>query len=241
MATTPRRAVSTLAQAPWLARGSDERFTGYGVMGVPYSRGHYLALRDMLASSVGAAYRTVWHRDPQGRWTIFTNSDPRTSCPRYFGSVAAVVRVPAIEVTWRDDWTLDVAVSGRLSWRLTLQATPATQIMTTMGRATPQWAWNTDAVLDSMGPMAGGFLRSGRLRLRGATPNGPRFKAAPMRVWRVRGGGAEMDGADLGVPAPLTEQTRLGDFWLPQRGLFFVGQARFTTPEPAVEREPAMT
>jgi hypothetical protein len=62
-----------------------------------------------------------------------------------------------------------------------------------------------------------------------------------MRVWRVRGGGAEMDGADLGVPAPLTEQTRLGDFWLPQRGLFFVGQARFTTPEPAVEREPAMT
>ncbi len=73
MATTPRRAVSTLAQAPWLARGSDERFTGYGAMGVPYSGGHYLAFRDMLASSFGKPYRAIWHRDPQGRWTIFTN------------------------------------------------------------------------------------------------------------------------------------------------------------------------
>jgi len=240
MATTPRRAVSTLAQAPWLARGSDERFTGYGAMGVPYSRGHYLALRDMLASSVGATYRTIWHRDPQGRWTIFTNSDPDTSCPRYFGSVTAVVRVPAIEVTWRDDWKLDVTMSDRLSWRLILQATPATQIMTTMGRATPQWAWNSDAVLASMGSMAGGFLRSGRLRLRGCTPNGPRFKAAPMQVWRVVGGGGKVDDADLGALAPLREQTRLGDFWLPQRGLFFAGQARFTRPVPDVEKEPAM-
>jgi hypothetical protein len=49
-------------------------------------------------------------------------------------------------------------------------------------------------------------------------------------VWRVVGGRAELDGADLGALAPLREQTRLGDFWLPQRGLFFAGQARFTAP-----------
>ena len=73
-----------------------------------------------------------------------------------------------------------------------------------------------------------GFLRSGRIRLHGRTPNGQGFKAAPLRVWRVVGGHAELDGADLGALAPLPEQTRLGDFWLPQRGLFFAGQARFT-------------
>ncbi len=237
MAPTPRRAVSTLTESPQLARGSDERFTGYGAMGVPYSRGHYLAFRDMLASSLGAAYRTIWHRDPQGRWTIFTNTDPNLSCPRYFGAVTAVERVPAIEVTWADDWTLDVSMGDRLSWELKLHATPATQMMTAMGSAAPQWAWTSDAVLASMGPMAGGFLRSGRIRLHGRTPNGPHFKAAPMRVWRVAGGKARLHDADLGTLAPLAEQTRLGDFWLPQRGLFFAGQARFTTPVPDLEKQ----
>ena len=131
-------------------------------------------------------------------------------------------------------------MSDRLSWRLILEATPATQMMTTMGSATPQWAWNSDAVLASMGSMAGGFLRSGRIKLRGRTPNGPRFKAAPMQVWRVAGGEAVVDDADLGTLAPLTEQAHLGDFWLPQRGLFFAGQARFTKPVCDVEEKPAM-
>ena len=232
MTSTPRQAVSTIEVNPQLARGSDERFTGYGAMGVPYSAGHYLAFRDMLASSFGKPYRAIWLRDPIGRWTIFTTTDPDASCPRYFGSATAVERVPAIEVTWPDDWTLDVRMGARLSWRLRLGATPATRAMTSMGGATPQWAWDNDAVLGSMGSMAVGFLRSGRIRLHGRTPNGQGFKAAPLRVWRVAGGRAELDGADLGALAPLRVQTRLGDFWLPQRGLFFAGQARFTAPVP---------
>jgi hypothetical protein len=88
-------------------------------------------------------------------------------------------------------------------------------------------------VLGPMGSMAGGFLRSGRIRLHGRTPNGQSFKAAPLRVWRVVGGHAELDNAEMGALAPLPEQTRLSDFWLPQRGLFFAGQARFTAPVPA--------
>ncbi len=228
MITTPRQAVATVEGNPRLARGSDERFTGYGAMGVPFSGGHYFALRDMLASSLGTAYRAIWHRDPQGRWTIFTTTSPALSCPRYFGSAAAVERVPAIEMTWRDDWTVDVSMGTRLSWRLRLGSTPATRAMTSMGRVTPQWAWESNAVLGSMGPMAGAVLQSGRIRLRGHTPNGQGFKAAPVRVWRVIGGAAEVDGTDLGDVGPLLEQARLGDFWLPQRGLFFAGQARFT-------------
>ena len=229
MTTTPRQAVTTLEVTPRLAPGVDERFTGYGAMGVPYSGGHYLALRDMLASSLGPPYRTIWHRDAMGRWTIFTTVDPYVSCPRYFGSVTTVEQVPKIEVTWTDDWAVDITMGTRLSWRLMLKATPATRAMTSMGGATPHWAWNSSAVLDSMSPMAGGFLRSGRIRLRGRTPNGQGFKVAPLRVWRVVGSEAVLDGADLGDLGPLGEQARLGDFWLPQRGLFFAGQARFTS------------
>jgi len=100
--------------------------------------------------------------------------------------------------------------------------------MTTMGGAMPEGAWNSDAVLGSMGPMAAAFLRTGRTRLRGATPNGPRYKAAPQQVWRVVDGWVRFDGDDLGDVAPLSVQSHLADFWLPQKGIFFVGRASFS-------------
>jgi hypothetical protein len=39
-----------------------ERFAGYGVMGLPFRSGHYLALRHFPASSIGPGFRAVWHR-----------------------------------------------------------------------------------------------------------------------------------------------------------------------------------
>jgi len=38
---------------------------------------------------------------------------------------------------------------------------------------------------------------------------------------------AVVDGVDLGPDGPLSEQTRFGDFWLPQRALFATVQAWF--------------
>ena len=226
--TNPQHAVADTEVDPRLARGNDERFTGYGVMGVPFSSGHYLVLRDMLATSLGTPYRAIWHRDPVGLWTIYTTVDPNVSCPRYFGSATAVEQVDAVDVAWQDEWTVDVTMGTRLSWRLKLAATPATRIMTSMAGVMPERAWASSAVLRPMGPMAGGFLQSGKIKLQGRTPNGQGFRAAPLQVWRVIGGEATLDGTDLGALGPLEEQTRLGDFWLPQRGLFFVGKARFS-------------
>lgn len=236
MTTTPRQAVTALQDHPRLAEGDDERFTGYGVMGMPFASGHYLALRDFVATSVGPAYRAIWHRDPEGRWTIHTTGAPELTCPRYFGSVAAAVEVPGIDVSWRDDHTLEVTLGDQLSWRIELGATPATRMMTGLGGALPEAGWNSNAVLAAMGPMARTMLRTGRIRLSGRTPNGPRFKAAPLQIWRVVGATASYRGQDLGAPAPLGTQAQLGDFWLPQRGVFFVGRARFTPPVEQIER-----
>ncbi|WP_457207495.1 hypothetical protein, partial [Nocardioides sp. P5_C9_2] len=47
-------------------------------------------------------------------------------------------------------------------------------------------------------------------------------------VWGLAGSVTSYRGEDFGDPGPLAEQTRLGDFWFPQRGVFFVGRARFT-------------
>lgn len=228
MNTTPREAVATLTADPRLTEGTNERFTGYGVMGLPYASGHYLALRAFAATSIGPSYRAVWHRTPEGRWEIFTTVAPELSCPRYFGSEAPGEQVPAIDVRWLDDWTLEVTIEHRLSWRLELASTSATRMMTMMGAAMPEGAWNNDAVLGSMGPVAAAFLGTGRTRLRGLTPNGPLYKAAPKQLWRVVGGRAHLDGEDLGDARPLSEQSHLADFWLPQRGIFFVGRASFT-------------
>jgi hypothetical protein len=43
---------------------------------------------------------------------------------------------------------------------------------------------------------------------------------------------AVLDGVDLGPPGPLPEQTRLGDFWLPQGGIFAVGESSYEEFDP---------
>ena len=232
MNTTPRHVADAMASNPALVDGDDERFTGYGAMGVPFADGHCLALRNMLATSIGPAYRTLWHRTPAGRWTIFTNTTGDLSCPRYFGAATQTEPVPAIDLTWQDDWTLQVSMGDRLTWRIILEDDLATRMMTSMAGAMPDSAWNQDVVLGAMGPMAGGFLGLGRTRLHGTTPNGQSFKAAPLHVWRVVGGQASLDGVSLGELGPLPHQDALGDFWLPQRGLFFAGRARFSVLPP---------
>ncbi|GAB3385517.1 hypothetical protein GCM10027568_02710 [Humibacter soli] len=211
------------------AEDADERFIGYGAMGVPFESGHYLALRHMVASSVGPAYRAIWHRDPNGRWTIYTTVAPELSCPRYFGAAAtSAEQVPAIDLRWSSDHGVEVTLPGVLRWRLELSASPATRMMSGMAGSMPDSAWARDAVLAPMGPMAGVMLGSGRIRLRGTTPNEQHFKAAPLNVWRVTGGRARLGDDDLGRLAPLPEQTRMADLWLPQRGIFFAGRFRFT-------------
>ena len=234
--TTPRQAVEEMQANPRLSEGDDERFTGYGVMGVPFASGHYLALRDMVASSVGPPYRSIWHRNPEGRWTIHTTGPAKLTCPRYFGSMTATAHVSGIDVSWRDDRTFEVTLGDELSWRIDLGATPATRMMTAMGGVLPEAGWNSDAVLGAMGPMARTMLHTGKIQLRGATPNGPRFKAVPLKIWRLTGTAASYRGKDVGAPGPLDTQAHLGDFWLPQRGVFFVGRARFEPPVEQVDR-----
>lgn len=72
--------------SPSLPLGDDERFTGYGVMGLPFSSGHYLAFRCWPRTSIGPGYRAVWHRDPGGRWTLYATEPPQRSCARYLSA-----------------------------------------------------------------------------------------------------------------------------------------------------------
>ncbi|MGW6336662.1 hypothetical protein [Nocardia rhamnosiphila] len=225
MVESPRTIAGT---EPALPAGADaERFAGYGVMGQPFASGHYLAFRHFAASSVGSGYESVWHRNPDREWVIYSSVAPETSCVRYYGAALVDARVADISVTWTGPFALTVRVPGTLVWEIELGRSPATTAMTALGSVLPAALWRNPTVLSVMSRVAGPALGVGRVRLRGTAPNGQWFRLNPRMLWTVEHTVARIDGVDIGPAGPLAEQTALGDFRLPQRGMFAVGQAYF--------------
>jgi hypothetical protein len=231
--STPQSAVLASATHPSLPSGTDERVSGFGIMGLPFSSGHYLAFRDFPASSFSPAYRSVWHRDPDGRWTFYATTPAEQSCSRYFSSATTVPAVQCdITMSWTDPWSLAIDIPGLFQWTLSMGSTATTRALSRIGRAMPEWAWSSPTVLAGLGRMAGPLLGTGEMRLTGNVPNGQNFRVAPRQIWAVRASQAALDGADFGAVSPLGTQSRLADFRLPQRGLCVIGTARFDNFDP---------
>ncbi|MFI2231576.1 hypothetical protein [Nocardia testacea] len=225
MVDSPRTIAGT---EPALPAGADaERFAGYGVMGQPFADGHYLAFRHFAASSVGPGYESVWLRNPEREWVIYSSVAPEASCVRYYGAALVDARVTDIAVTWTGPFALTVRVPGTLVWDIELGRSPATTAMTALGGVLPAALWRNSTVLSLMSRVAGPALGAGQVRLRGTTPNGQWFRLEPRMLWTVERTVARIDGVDIGPPGPLAEQTALGGFRLPQRGMFAVGRAYF--------------
>lgn len=221
----PQTLADDAVSAAVVPPGSGERFSGYGVMGIPFTSGHYLALRHMTASSIGPSYRAVWHRNPAGQWTVYADAPPEVSCARFLGSALTATYTSQIGLEWSGPRSLTVQVPGVLNWQFDISADFATRTMSSIGARLPTGACHSRWLLRSMSAIAGPFLSVGKVRLLGLMPNGQTFGAIPRRVWRIERSRAEMRGTDLGKPGPLPYQERLGDFMLPQRGIFFADGA----------------
>lgn len=212
-----------------LPAGSGERFYGYGVMGLPFRSGHILGLRRFPASSIGPGYRSVWHRAPDGRWTFYQDQPAELACTRYFGTAVDDVRDGPVEIAWTGPRSVEVSAGGGdLRWTLELQSTPVMGALNRVASLLPDRAWHSPPVLAAMSRVAGLALRAGRVRLTGRAPNGQRFVANPLRMWVARASSARLHDADLGPIGPAPEQAQLGDFAIPQRGVFVVGRAYFS-------------
>jgi hypothetical protein len=207
----PRTAAAEVATTPILPTGPDETVTGFGVMGLPFASGHYLALRDFPAASflpeAVPGYRSVWHRDPAGAWTFYATTPAEHSCARYFSTATthAAVQCP-VDVTWTGDFTLNVDIPDVLRWTVELRHTPATRLNTLIGCRLPDGLWTNSGALAGIGRFAGAALGAGQVRLAGTTPNGQHFRIAPKQIWAVRASRAGLHGRDLGPLAPLPEQ-----------------------------------
>lgn len=226
----PREYAEESERHPQLPPGSEERVAGYGVMGQTFESGHVLGLRRWTASSVGEQFTSIWHREPDGSWYFYESAQPQFACSRWFGHGVQESVVVPIDVTWDGPTQFRVTAEGRVDWHLTLAASPMTRVMNAMGGGMPMAAWRSTAMLRAMGAMASATLGVGKVSMTGLTANGLSFDANPLRIWRVVDATATINGMDAGPPAPLPQQARLGDFWIPQRGIFAMGRVFVGTP-----------
>jgi hypothetical protein len=225
---SPREAIQRLEESASLPPGSEERFNGYGVMGLTFASGHILAMRRFPASSIGPAYTSLWHRSPRGEWTFYSDVAPRESCARYFGKTAVAAVQTPIHLSWTAPRRLDISAPDvGLSWWLEVHATPATFILNGVAALLPDATWRNARVLRMIASVAGTLFRLGHVGLSGSVPNGQHFLATPKRLWVVSDSRAALKSEDFGTPAPLNVQARLGDFWIPQRGILALGQGFF--------------
>jgi hypothetical protein len=226
----PGELVSELEASPQLPTGLEERFAGYGILGLPFRSGHLLAMRRFPASSVGPGYRSVWHRDPHGRWTFYQDVEPDRACTRHFGPAVDEVVDATIDIDWSAPSEFSIAVVGdghRLDWSVTLTSSSATRLMNAIGSVLPESWWRSRRFLALMAAVAGPLLLAGKLGLTGRAPDGQRFIVTPSRVWLIATAAAIVDGVDLGEIGPAPTPGKLADFRIPQRGLFAIGRAFF--------------
>lgn len=225
---TPREAAAAVNAHPVLPAGDDERFIGFGIMGLPFVSGHYLALRQFPATTFAPAYVSVWHRGPACTWTFYATTPGPQSCARYFSAATPNDAVQCdIDLSWPTPWSVSVEIPGLLRWSVRLHATRATRLMTAIGNRLPEAAWTDPMSLSLLGRIAGPALGVGDIRLTGSAANGQRYMVAPKTMWAVAESHASLNGQDLGPTGPLRRQARLGDFRLPQRGIGVIGSGHF--------------
>jgi hypothetical protein len=227
---TPQDTVAAVLANPMLPAGDDERFVGFGIMGLPFSNGHYLAMRQFPATTFAPPYLSVWHRDPSCNWTFYATTPGQQSCAPYFGSATPTDAVQCdIGVSWVSPWSVLIEIPGLLHRTVDLQATAATRFMSTIGSRLSESAWTDPTILKRLSRAARRTLGVGDVRLTGRAPNGQCYTIAPKHLWVVADSRAVLQGHDLGPSGPLLRQACLGDFRMRQRGIGMVGSGHFET------------
>lgn len=215
--------------APW---SGHEYVRGWGVFGLPFDSGHVLALRDFPDNSF-APYRSVWHRDPEGRWSILVDgARPDTACPRYFGPACDHIGRARIEITWTGPRSLRVRVDRPdLDWTVTIGRSPLLGLLNPVSAALPLASWRPRALVRSRELLARS-LGMGRLALTGRMPSGHHGLLMPRRMYLVERSEATLDGTDLGRPTRLRECPTIGGVPLPARGVVAIGGGMWAITDP---------
>ncbi|GAB4445741.1 MAG: hypothetical protein Fur0044_41970 [Anaerolineae bacterium] len=210
-----------------------EYVRGFGVFGLPLESGHVLALRVFPENSF-APYMTVWHRTPEGVWSIFVDG-PRldTACPRYYGAAARYVQFAKITLRWTGPMALTILVdSPRLEWHISMASSPLFDLMNTVSPRLPEPLWRTPLMLRAFEWLGKTLFDLGNVTLTGTAPNGHFTILMPQRMLPITSGRASLNGQDLGRPSRSPENPAIGSVNLPARPVFAIGRAYFKIQDP---------
>jgi hypothetical protein len=210
-----------------------EHVRGWGVFGLPFDSGHVLGLRVFPENDFGP-YRTVWHRDPEGRWSIWADG-PRVdaACPRYYGAACAHTGPAQITVAWTGPASFRVHLDEpELDWAVRATRTPLLRALNGVGRPLPDWTWSPGPLLAAREMLARRVLELGDLRLSGPMPSGHHGVLMPRRMYWIDCSTALLHGRDLGRPTHLDASPTIGSVTLPARGVLAVGQAVWRIEDP---------
>jgi hypothetical protein len=215
---------------PW---PDHEYVRGWGVFGLPFDTGHVLALR-VFPENDFAPYRTVWHRTPDGAWSIFVDA-PRLdiACPRYYAPACSATSFAHIEIEWSGPMSLRITMtSPKVDWTVDAIDTPLLRILNWISLRLPLWTWKPDWLVHARELMAKSLLGMGAIRMRGVMPSGHVGTLMPQRIYFIESSTAVLDGVNLGHPTHLDNPPVIGGVTLPCRGVLAVGQAAWKRLDP---------
>ena len=202
-----------------------EYVKGWGVFGLPFDSGHVLALR-VFRENDFSPYRTLWHRDPEGRWSIYVDGERfDTACPRYYGPACSHVGHARIDIEWTGPASLRVAMDApRLEWTVEATETRTLRVLNAMSPRLPKWTWRSRSLVRARELLARILLGLGDIRLSGTLPSGHAGILMPERMYLIAETTAVLDGEDLGRAASVNPNPRIGEVPLPARGILAIGR-----------------
>ena len=175
--------------SPW---PDHEYLRGYAAMVVPFSSGHMLGLRVWPENNF-APYVSVWHRTPEGDWSMFNDGPSlETTCPRWWGPAIRRAELARISVAWTGPDELRVEMEDPpLEWTMSMTETPLLKAMNAVCAPLPLWTWKPSGLLRARELMAKKLLGMGDMRLSFMMPSGHAAVIMPERIFLHRhlGGG----------------------------------------------------
>lgn len=210
-----------------------EHYKGYGVMALPFSSGHLLGLR-VFPENDFAPYISVWHRTPEGAWSIYNDGHSlETTCPRWWGPALKHAELTSIKLTWRGPNQLHVDMENpKLSWSMSITAPLPMRLVNAINAAQPLWTWKPSPLLRMREWAAKWFFGMGNLRFSFVTPSGFDAIIMPQKSFFISSSDAILEGSDLGTPVKLPGNPTIGSVPLPTRPVFITGQAHAKYKDP---------
>jgi len=182
-----------------------EHVRGFGIYALPFSSGHVLALRVFPESDFGP-YTSIWHRDPEGAWSIYVDGVAlEQACPRYFGACADS-RPARIAIEWRGPRKLRVLMDEpALDWDVSMGSSLLFAAMNLVAPLIPERLYRRPLMLGLFARAARRWFGMGDIDLLGTVPNGQLGILLPRRMLPVVASRAMLGGQDLGEPVRARE------------------------------------